>query len=327
MTMDEAALQGVGDRLRAAERVLEACHIRPDGDAIGALLGLGLALQGVGKQVQMVSADGVPASLRHLEGAGLVRSKPQGNYDLSCIVDCSELQRAGEIFPEGYVPDINIDHHITNLNFARINLVDPEAVAASQMVAYLLPAVGFPFNRAVAEALLTGLITDTIGFRTSNITPAALRLAARLMEMGANLSELYQQALSNRSFAATAYWGAGLSKLERDKNLVWTALTLADRQTANYPGRDDADLVNVLSSIDDTDVAVIFVEQNNGHVKVSWRSHPGFDVSQIAVQFGGGGHPAASGADIPGALQEVRQAVLAATRPILDHADSGISRG
>jgi phosphoesterase RecJ-like protein len=93
-------------------------------------------------------------------------------------------------------------------------------------------------------------------------------------------------------------------------------LTLSDRQAANYPGNDDADLVNILSSID-SDAAVIFVEQKNGHVKISWRARPGIDVSQIALQFGGGGHAAAAGADIPGTLEKVQEQVLQATRGVL----------
>ena len=315
--MDELLLRQAGDKLRSAQSILIICHIRPDGDAIGSLLGLGLSLRAAGKQVQMVSVDGVPAGLRHLQGANQVRNRPKGNPDLVCVVDCSEFTRIGDIFPDGFVPDINLDHHITNVNFARLNLVDPQAVATAQMIADLLTVVGLPFPKSVAEALLTGLITDTIGFRTSNITPAALRLAASLMEMGANLSELYRRALLNRSFEAASLWGAGLSNLEREDRLVWATLTWADRLATNYPGRDDADLVNVLSAIGDSDIAIIFVEQPNQHVKVSWRSQPGFDVSKVALQFAGGGHPAASGADVPGTLDEVRQKVLAATRPLL----------
>jgi bifunctional oligoribonuclease and PAP phosphatase NrnA len=315
--MDETLLRQVGDKLNSAQSILVICHARPDGDAIGSMLGLGLSLQAAGKKVQMVSVDGVPSSLRHLQGAKKVRNRPKGRSDVVCVVDCSEFIRIGDIFPADFIPDINIDHHITNLNFAGLNLVDPQAVATAQLIADLLPAVGLPFNQSIAEALLTGLITDTIGFRTSNVTPAALRLAARLMEMGANLSELYRCALVNRSFEATSLWGAGLANLEREDRLVWATLTWADRLAVNYPGRDDADLVNVLSAIEDADIAMIFVEQPNGHVKVSWRSQPGFDVSRVALQFAGGGHPAASGADIPGTLDDVRQKVLDATRPLL----------
>jgi phosphoesterase RecJ-like protein len=137
------------------------------------------------------------------------------------------------------------------------------------------------------------------------------------MEHGGDLAELYHQALVKRSFEATRFWAAGLNQLERDGRLVWTTLTQADRKAAGYSGRDDADLINVLSSIEDTDIAVIFVEQTHSSVKISWRAQPGFDVSKLAVKFGGGGHPAASGAEIQGNLETIRTVVLKATSEIL----------
>jgi phosphoesterase RecJ-like protein len=113
-------------------------------------------------------------------------------------------------------------------------------------------------------------------------------------------------------------WGVGLNKLERNERLAWTTLTLSDRESVGYPGRDDADLINILTIIDGIEIAMIFLEQSNGTVKVSWRAQPGFDVSQIAVGFGGGGHPAASGAEIQGSLREVQAIVLDRTRPLLE---------
>jgi phosphoesterase RecJ-like protein len=109
----------------------------------------------------------------------------------------------------------------------------------------------------------------------------------------------------------------GLMKLERDGPMVWATLTMEDRQEVGYPGRDDADLINVLTSIHDASVVMIFVEQPNGEVKVSWRAQPGVDVSRVALKFGGGGHPAAAGAEIIGDLEEVRSSVLQVTRNLL----------
>ncbi len=312
--------------ISGAEKILVVSHIRPDGDAVGSLLGLGIALQECGKTVNMVLCDGVPASFRHLPGAGQITRKVQGTYDTSIVLDASDLQRVGALFT-GQVPDLNIDHHITNLNFARINLIDPQAEATSSILANHLPDWGLKISEPVAKALLTGIVSDTIGFRTSNVRPQTLRLAADLMDKGANLSELYNRALIRRSYEAARFWGLGLERLQREDRLVWTTLTLNDRATSSYPGNDDADLVNILSSIDDCDVSIIFVEQKNNHTKVSWRAQPGWDVSEIALQFGGGGHPAASGADIAGSLGEVQDKVLTATRQVLNHgADSKTSQ-
>ena len=313
----EPALAQAAGLLQQAQQVLVVSHIRPDGDAVGSLLGLGLGLQNLGKQVQMVLEDGIPPNLRHLPGSEQVRRSPSGTFDLVCVVDCSDLQRTGSVLLNRPLPDLNIDHHRTNLDFARHNLVDQRAVSTTEIVAAVLRHLDAPLTPPVASALLTGLVTDTIGFRTSNISPHALRLAAELSEAGADLPALYYRALVSKSFEAARLWGAGLAKIQRDARLVWTALSLEDRQQAGYPGRDDADLVNLLSAIDETDIAVIFIEQPDGKVKVSWRAQPGFDVSDVAVSFGGGGHAAAAGAEINGSLAEVQVTVLAQTRPLL----------
>ena len=169
-----------------------------------------------------------------------------------------------------------------------------------------------------ASALLIGVITDTLGFRTSNMRPKTLQIAAELMELGADLPFLYHEALVRHSYEAVKFWGYGLAKLQRDGRLVWTALTMEDRKLANYPGKDDADIINVLSAIDSADVAIVFVEQPNGSTKVSWRAKPGFDVSKIALEFGGGGHKAAAGADIHADLETVKEKVLKNTKLILN---------
>lgn len=307
-------LLSAGEGLLNATRILVVSHIRPDGDAIGSLLGLGMSLEAAGKSVQMVIDDPIPATFRHLLGDHKVKTHPEGSFDLACVVDCSDLLRTGAALEAYGQPDLNLDHHITNLAFARLNVVDSKAVATAEMVYDLLVAVGLNIPQPAAAALLTGLITDTLGFRTSNMTPKALHTAAALMEHGADLAELYRRALITRSYQAARLWGEGLSRLTREGRLIWTSLTLADRQAAGYPGKDDADLINVLSAVDEADISMIFVESANGRTKVSWRAQPPFDVSALALQFGGGGHPAASGAEVPGSLEQVREQILQATR-------------
>lgn len=321
MGSPETLLTAIRADLEAAQRVLVVSHIRPDGDAIGSLLGLGLALRDSGKEVQMVLSDGVPASFRHLQGSDQVLPRPEGFFDYIVVVDSSDLQRTGEALNGYGAPDLNIDHHPTNVNFARRNLVQPAAVATAEILARHLKDFGLAITPPVANALLAGIVADTIGFRTSNMRAEALRIAADLMDAGGDLAGVYYPALVQRSFQAARYWGAGLSRLQREGRMIWTTLTLADRQAAGYPGRDDADLVNVLSAIEDVDVAIIFVEQSQNRVKISWRlcgqSATGLDVSRLAQRFGGGGHKAASGAEMTGALEEVQKEVLSSTRTML----------
>lgn len=316
--LPEALQERIAAELHGAQRILAVAHIRPDGDAVGALLGFGLTLLEAGKKVQMVLADGVPPGLRHLEGTRQVKHRAQGNFDLTVVLDSSDLLRTGSALGNR-APDLNIDHHVTNMEFARLNLVDPTSVATSAILAEWLPRWGFPIQKDAAAALLTGIITDTIGFRTTNMTPAAMRLAAGLMERGANLPELYRSGLGQKSFEAARYWGAGLERLQREDRLIWTTLFLSDRQAVGYNGNDDADLVNFLTSTDG-DVVVLFNQQKGDRVKVSWRARPSLDISGLAVQFGGGGHPAAAGAEIPGTIDEVQEKVLAVTRAFLNQA-------
>ncbi|MBI2331156.1 MAG: DHH family phosphoesterase, partial [Chloroflexi bacterium] len=182
-------------RLANANKVVIASHVRPDGDAIGSLLGLGLALRDAGKKVEMVLADGAPASFKFLEGIDLIKKEPGTDHDIFITVDCADFKRTGKIFENFGQPDINIDHHKTNENFGKLNLIEAEEVATAAILTNHLPAWGFKITKPIAAALLTGILTDTLGFRTSNITPEALRQAAQLMETGVDLPEIYMQSL------------------------------------------------------------------------------------------------------------------------------------
>ena len=309
----------IRERLERSRKIVIASHIRPDGDAIGSLLGLGLALQDAGKSVQMVLADGVPASYRHLEGSEWIVKEPNGEHDTFITVDCADFKRVGKVFENFGQPDINIDHHITNEKFGHLNLIEAQEVATAAILANHLPEWGCKITRPIAAALLTGIVTDTLGFRTANTNPSALRLSAMLMETGVDMADLYMRALVKKSFSAARYWGAGLSRLDQKNGIVWAALTLDDRKKSGYGGNDDADLINMISAIEGNKVGMIFVEQSDNHVKISWRAlESGVDVSRVAKHFKGGGHAAAAGADIPGALNEIQPLVLDTTRKMLN---------
>jgi len=312
------AFDRFSEKIQAANRILIVSHIRPDGDAVGSLLGLGLVLEEMGKKVNTVLEDGVPLTFHFLYGHEHVYKDAAGVYDLVIVVDCSDISRVGSVLDEIGQPDINIDHHPTNTMFASLNIVQKEAVATAEIIYKLIQHLSLPLNKPIAEALLTGIIMDSLGFRTSNTTSQVLRIAADLQEQGANISMIHRKALLERSYEAVKYWGAGLSKAEKEGRLVWATLSLEDRDSVGYPGRDDADLVNILSTIKETDICIVFVEQRGGSVKISWRARPGFDVSRVALQFGGGGHKPAAGAEIRGELENIKGDVIRATKRILE---------
>lgn len=309
----------IKNRLADAKKVVIASHVRPDGDAIGSLLGLGLALIEAGKTVEMILVDGAPASFKFLEGSELIKKEPTGGHDTFITVDCADFKRTGKIFESFGQPDINIDHHKTNEKFGKLNLIEAEEVATAAILTNHLPTWGLKITKPVAAALLTGILTDTLGFRTSNVTPEALRQAATLMESGVDLPEIYMQSLVRKSFPAAKYWGAGLSSLESKDGIVWGTLTLEDRKSANYGGNDDADLINMISAIEGHKVGMVFVQQTDNKVKISWRAlQAGIDVSPIAKHFNGGGHAAAAGADIEGSLADIKKDALNVTKKLLN---------
>ncbi len=312
----------IKNAIDSAKSFTVVSHIRPDGDAIGSLLGLGTALIMTGKKVKLVLQDFPGNRYAYLPNFDKIQSFMPEEPGFLIVVDCGDEFRTGELL-KGRKPDLVIDHHKTNSNFGMLNLIEPDAEATAFMLAQHIPHWGLGIDRAVASALLTGLVSDTIGFRTSNVRPICLNIAADLIQAGADLPSIYQRVLLTRSLEELRYWGQGLSKLRLEDGLLWTSLTLEDRVKAGYTENDDADLVNNMTTVAEMLIAVIFVEQSASTTKVSWRSRNGYDVSVLAREFGGGGHAAAAGADIDGEYQSIVESVLARTREYLN--DTGES--
>ncbi len=314
-----ATLAAARRRIERAQRCLLLTHIAPDGDAVGSLLGCGLALEAAGKTVVMACADPVPDMFQFLTGADRIVRQFNGAFDLVVALDAADFGRLGglgQALPRP--PDLLFDHHITNPGYADLNVIDVAAASTAELVTACLADLGLPLTRPSAEALLAGVVTDTLGFRTANTSAKTLATTQQLLAAGASLSEVYDKAFYKRSFAAVRFWGEGLARLKLEGRIVWALLPLEARKAANYAGQGDADLINVLTSVREADIAIIFVERNDGKVKISWRAVPGFNVATLAASFGGGGHAPAAGAEISGTLAEVETRVLAATRALLD---------
>lgn len=314
-TTTPSNLAAARTQLAAATRLLLITHVAPDGDAIGSLLGLGLALRAAGKEAVFACADPLPDVFRFLPASNEITATPTGQFDCVVVLDVSDPARMGAVGAKlERAPDILFDHHVTNPGFAALNFIDPQAASTAELVTELLPALGLPLTTNAAQCLLTGLVNDTLGFRTSNTTPKTLSLAQTLMQAGANLQQVYELSMFKRSYTAVRLWAEGLARMQFKHRIVWARLPLEARQAANFQGTGDADLINVLTSVRDADIAVIFVERPDGKVKVSWRSAPGVNVANVALEFGGGGHAQAAGAEVTGTLDEVEARVLAATR-------------
>ena len=303
--------------LRSARRPLLICHVSPDGDAIGSLIGLGAALTAWGLNPILACSDPVPWDLAHVPGADSVVQDVAEFFDLVISLDCSDLERLGSMCR---LPDfrdrplINIDHHQTNTSYGDVNLVDASASSTAEVVLRLLDRMSLPIDEQIATCLLTGIVTDTRGFRTSNVNVQVMEAATRLMKAGAPLPFIAGNSLDCRSTSVIRLWGAAISRLQLEDDVIWTSIPQEMRQATGYAGNGDAGLANFLISSRDAVVAVVFAESEDGSVEVGLRAVSGFDVSQVALQFGGGGHLLASGCSIFGTLKEAETRVLTAVR-------------
>ena len=320
--MNYAIPVGLIDLIRQSRHVLLASHVNADGDAYGSLLGMTLILTALGKRPHPAMHDPVLEEFRFLPGAGDIRSPRQvgSDYDLVISVDASSLDRLGDVYHEGKlagVPLIVIDHHITNTYFGTVNWVEPTCAATCQMVTYLADALGVNLAPDLAECLLTGVITDTLCFRTSNTTPAVLEVAMHLQEAGANLAAIVQQTLNRMPYSTLRLWALVLPEVQLEQGVLWAAVRRDQIAAAGQPN-DESKLNSIFATIVEADISAVFTEKigksGSSAVECSFRAKPGYNVGELALSFGGGGHPAASGCTIAGSLDEVVALVVPALK-------------
>lgn len=309
--------------LRDATRVLAVSHVKPDGDAIGSLLALGHMLGALGKSSVLSLNDPVPAIYRSLPGADAIvgPQRDAAGFDAVIALDCSSVDRLGRAYGAAFahLPLLVIDHHITNDRFGTINWVAPECAATSQMLLLLADALGVTIDQPMAQCLLTGLVTDTLCFRTNNTTAAVLAAGMRLLEAGGNLTTITENILEQRSFNVVRLWGTVLDAAQLEQGVIWVTISLAQFEACGANG-DDGSLSSLLIRTEGADISATFAEKlgesGAAAVECSFRARKGFDISGVAQQLGGGGHPAAGGCTVPGTLDEATAKVI----PLLQQA-------
>ncbi len=309
----------------AAQRPLLIAHIAPDGDTIGSMLALGWALKEAGKHPTLACAAPVPAGLRFLPGAESIVRRARGDEDAVIALDCSDVQRMGYLYDEArlaQLPFINIDHHVTNTRFGTAQLIDPTAASTAQIVYGLLQRLKLPVRPWVATCLLTGLITDTRSFRTSNTDAAALRTALALVEAGAPLAEINRELEHGLSLGTLALWSKVLGSTQFREGIIWAEVSREVLKECGASSADTGGLVSFIASAREARVAALLTEKEDGRVEVGLRSLPGIDVSSVALTLGGGGHPQAAGCTLPGPLPAAREALLTCLAGALSPADA-----
>jgi phosphoesterase RecJ-like protein len=208
------------------------------------------------------------------------------------------------------VSTINIDHHMTNLNFGAVNLVQAERASTAEILLQLIDALDVQLDEPTAICLLAGMVTDTQGFTTANVTPATLEAASRLVAAGADLAYIANMAYSRRSLPALRLWGIGLANMRLEEGILWTTLSRAARCAEGLDEVTDRGLSSLLISADEANIAAVLQEKPDGRIEISLRARPGYDVASVALALGGGGHLLAAGATIDGPLDEAVKLVI-----------------
>lgn len=303
-----ATVNLIDHALDGANKIVAITHVSPDGDAISSLVAMGLALQQLDKQVTLVVDDGLPDRFRYLPLSNQVQTEPDGDYDLIIALDAGDSQRLGKAFADLSQPRpsiINIDHHITNSYYGDINLVVPDASATVEILFNLFPELGIEITPDLATALLSGLVTDTLGFRTANVSSDTLRTAKALVDVGADLFSVTAKALTLKPFSTLLMWQKGLNNVQLEEGVIWTSISYQERLETGYEDTSSFGLGNLLAEVKEAVMSAVFLESANGRVKVGFRCRPPFNVSQLAKNLGGGGHHLAAGCTLDGPLEEV----------------------
>jgi len=325
-TARAAALAAIARALDEHHTFLLATHEHPDGDGVGSLLALQLGLTAQGKQSLPALPEPLPERYGFLPGADLVRVGPLPGggapAEVAVVLDCDGPSRLAGLRPavEACSLVINLDHHTNEQPFGDRQLVDPAAAAVGELVYELFVAAGWEIDAPIATCLYCALGTDTGFFRFGNTSAAALRVAAALVEAGADAREIAERAATRRSLPAARLLGRALASLQTAAGglLVAAVLTREDFVAAGATPQDTEGVIDQLKVVGDCRVAVLMREQGPGEWRVSLRSEAGGDMAGVARRFGGGGHRAAAGCTMQGSRDEVHTALVDALRLAVD---------
>jgi phosphoesterase RecJ-like protein len=318
--------------LDAHDEVVLACHVNPDGDALGSMLALGIALRERGTKV--VASWGsepfeVPTPYQGLPGLDVL--VPYGDVPaaprLLVTFDTGSVDRLGALADRVAAAEdvLVIDHHASNTRFGSLNLVDEQAASTASIVVDLVDALGLPVTRDVAACIYTGLVTDTGSFKYQATTPAVHRLAARLLDTGIRHDLISREIWDTASFGYVKALGLACARavLERDAvgglGLVWTAVGAEDLHRYDLGLADVEGVIDVLRTTREAEVAVVVkTDPEDGLLRVSTRSKGAVDVGAVCVSLGGGGHRFAAGytsaEPLGDTMERLRQALAAAPR-------------
>lgn len=296
-------------------------HVSADGDALGSSFALALALDTMGKQVVVYLEESIPNMYKFLPGINfsrLMEQQEEETYDLNIALDTGDINRIASrssIFFKSPAT-INIDHHVTNTKFAHLNHVDVESASTGEIVFSLLQQLKAPLTKDIATCLYTAISTDTGGFKYGNTTEQTHLIAAKLLSTGIDIAELSQKIFDNTTFAKLQLTKKAIEVLElhENKTIAVIPISLDDFKKTGAIDEDCDGIVNIGRSIEGVEVSIMLKEKGNDEIKINFRSKTYVDVSEIAGEFGGGGHKRAAGCTVSGNLEDIKIRVLDAIK-------------
>jgi phosphoesterase RecJ-like protein len=324
--------------VRGQQRFVLVSHIRPDCDALGSELGMAAVLRALGKSVRIVNGQATPPNLAFIDPENQIKVIGQtiqaadlADADIVLVLDTSAWAQIGPVsdFIRGFAgKKIVLDHHASADDLGAEEFKDVTAEATGSLVVQAAEALGVKLRPEMATPLFAAVATDTGWYRFSSATASCYRTGAKLIDAGAQPAAIFNSLYEQDTLGRVKLRGLILTRIvaELEGRLAHTYVLKEDFAATNSLPSDTEDVVNILLGIHGTQFAAIFVEQKDGGFKISFRSRCAVDCAKLAEQFGGGGHKAAAGAFVKGALAEVQRTILDAVRTALLTDDSPKSK-
>ena len=315
-----STLDNILEEINKAESIVILTHENPDGDAVGTGLALYNALKQYGKKTDIIIPE-YPRIFEFLPGTDEIKKESNiEKYDLAISVDCATIKMLNEFasYFENAKSKISIDHHSTNTMFGDINYVNPEAPACAQVLIVVLEYLKMDINKDIGTCLLTGIITDTGGFKYSGVTAETFEFVAWLLNKGINVSKIYKKVLQTKTRANFELARIAADRLEflEDGKVAFTYITKEDEEKVGAENGDHEGIVETGRDIEGVEVS-IFIRQTDKGCKVSMRSNEYVNVSDVCLLLGGGGHIRAAGVSMQCTIEQAKEKILRQVKAVL----------
>ena len=316
-------LDNILEEIKKAEKIVILTHDLPDGDAVGSSLALMFALKSIGKNPDVIIPE-YSNCFKFLPGTSEIKKESDiEKYDLAIALDCADgkILCGYDKYYEKAKTKIVIDHHGSNKMYGDINFVNPVAPACCQILIGMFQYFNINIDKELGTCILTGIITDTGGFRYSGVTPETFEFTAELLEKGVNVSDIYKRVLETKTKANFELMRRTIDRMEflADGKVTFTYITNKDLEEVNAGIGDHEGLVETGRDIEGVEVSVFIrqKDEDENTYKISMRSNDYVNVSDVCMMFGGGGHEKAAGAVVQGNIEQVKQKIMKELEKVL----------